>query len=58
MNYGIVHLLVLLEFLLHSSAGIKQCKIGMKEAAALSQTFQEYDGPRSLSPRLSQFIIL
>jgi hypothetical protein len=58
MNYRIVYLLVLLEFLLRHSAWIKQGKIGMKEVAVLSQTFQENAGPQSLSPRLSQYIIL
>jgi hypothetical protein len=37
---------------------IQQCKIGLKEAAILFRTSQENAGPRSLSPRLSQYIIL
>ena len=41
-----------------NSALIKQCKIGLKEDVVLFQTIQENAGPRSLSPLLSQYIIL
>jgi hypothetical protein len=58
MDYRKVNLLVLLGFIFHHHAWHEQCKISLKEAAFLSQTFQENAGTRSFSFRLSHYIML
>jgi hypothetical protein len=58
MDYRKVNLLVLLEFIFHHHAWNEQCKISLKEAPVLSQTFQENAWTRSFSFRLSNHILL